>query len=54
MALITAGETDYTLIHFESFNGSNEVSIWNMNSGWSQDNTSFEQDWIQLDLVKQE
>ena len=54
MVLVTAGETDYTLIHFEAFNGTNEMTIWNMNSDWNEMNTSFDQDWIQLDMVKQQ
>lgn len=52
LALISTGETEYTLIHFETFNGTDEVSIWNMNSDWN--NGSFEQQWLRLDLVKQD
>jgi len=53
IALISAGETDYKLIQFESFNGTNELSIWTMDSEWDETYTTFEQDWLELDLTKQ-
>ncbi|MBT8219538.1 MAG: hypothetical protein KJP00_06930 [Bacteroidia bacterium] len=54
MSLISAGETEYTLIHFVSFNGTNEMTVWNMYSEYNETTGAFEQEWLQMDLVKQE